>query len=128
VLDVVVAGDDPVIEVAAVKHWCGSSSLREEPVRVGQVRIMKRIESLGEALRLAWPCSDHLNSLRGIDNFLPTGLATSLYHDVLLLSDLFLNRQVSPSLFFETIGMTLEPAAQSAGSRTAPGHGDGSVN
>jgi hypothetical protein len=59
--------------------------------------------------------------LRGIDDFLPKGLATFLYHDVLLLlSDLFLNRQVSPSLFFETIGMTLEPAAQLAGIRAAP--------
>src|SRR5215831_18169430 len=56
-------------------------------------------------------------------------LTTVLCHVVLLLlSDLFLNRQVSPSLFSEKIGMTLEPAAQSAGSRAAAGHGDGSVN
>jgi hypothetical protein len=83
--DVVVAGDDPVIEVGAVEDRGGGPCLREERVRVGQVRIMKGIEPLGEVLPLDGPCSVHIGSSTAIDQFLPRGLSTLLCHDVLLL-------------------------------------------
>jgi hypothetical protein len=68
--DIVVAGDDPVIEVGAVEDRGGGPCLGEEGVRVGQVRITKGIEPPGEALRLAGSSSVHLGSFRVIDHFL----------------------------------------------------------
>src|SRR6266478_2113589 len=62
--DIVVAADDPVIEVGAVEDRGGGPCLREEGVRVGKVRIMKWIETLAEPLSIAGPRSAHLGSFR----------------------------------------------------------------
>jgi hypothetical protein len=44
--DVVVAGDDPVVEVGTVEDAGGRPCLRKEGARIGKVRIMKWIETL----------------------------------------------------------------------------------
>ena len=44
--DIVVAGDDPVVEVGTVEDGGGRPCLRKEGVRIGKVRIMKWIEKL----------------------------------------------------------------------------------
>jgi hypothetical protein len=67
--DIVVAGDDPVVEVGTVEDRRGGACLREEGVRVGKVRIMKWIETLRETLCIAGPRFAHLGSFRVIEHF-----------------------------------------------------------
>ena len=69
-LDIVVAGDDPVVEIGAVEDRGGGPCLREEGVRVGEVRIMKWIETFRETLCIAGPRFAHLSSFRVIEHFL----------------------------------------------------------
>ena len=69
-LDIAVAGDDPVVEVGTVEDRGGGACLRKEGVRVGKVWIMEWIETLRETLCIAGPRFAHLGSFRMIEHFL----------------------------------------------------------
>ena len=60
--DVVVAGDDPVVEVGTVEDGGGSPCLGKEGVRIGKVRIMKWIETL----RSCSSCSPREPGINGV--------------------------------------------------------------
>jgi hypothetical protein len=63
------------------------ASAKKEGVGVGKVRIMKRIEPLGEMLYIAAYRSAEFSSLTAIDPFPQNGCSTHLCHDVLVLHD-----------------------------------------
>src|SRR5262249_6230215 len=87
-LDIVVAGDDPIVEVGTVEDRGGGPNLCEKWVGVGKVRIMKWIETLAEPLSVAGPRLAHLHPFGMIDHFPQKSCPPRCCHDVLvLLSD-----------------------------------------
>jgi hypothetical protein len=48
-LDVLVARDDPVVELGAVEHRLGAARLDPEGVRVAKIRVDERVEGATDA-------------------------------------------------------------------------------